>query len=146
MISKVLIATALFFGLQAGAESLAADGDTRVAATNATGDSENIQIDQSRILAHKASDMAMMRSGNLNFGSHYDWGRAQNGYGYCYEWTSQGYVLNGGQPIANFYCEQTRPSLYNWGRANNGYTYCYQWTPDGYAMNGGQPVANFYCR
>lgn len=82
-----------------------------------------------------------------NFGSrtYYDWGRARNGYGYCYEWTNDGQVLNGGQPQSNFYCEERRPSFYDWGRAQNGYGYCYQYTPYGVPMNEGNPQSNFYC-
>jgi len=78
-------------------------------------------------------------------GSYYDWGRGQNGWGYCYEWAN-GYVLNSGYPIANYYCEQENPSYFDWGRGMNGYTYCYQWTPYGVAMNEGRPVDNYYCR
>ena len=78
-------------------------------------------------------------------GSYYDWGRAQNGYGYCYEWTCYGDVLNQGQPVSNYSCEAVRPSYFNWGRAQNGWGYCYQYTPQGLTMNQGQPVSNYSC-
>lgn len=78
-------------------------------------------------------------------GSYYDWGRAQNGYGYCYEWSSDGYVLNNGQPVSEHYCENVRPSYYYWGQAQNGWGYCYHYTPSGIPMNQGQPVSNYTC-
>lgn len=77
--------------------------------------------------------------------SYFDWGRGQNGWGYCYEWTHHGYVLNGGRPVPNSYCERRRPSQYDWSRGMNGWGYCYQWTPYGVVMNEGQPVPNSYC-
>jgi hypothetical protein len=75
---------------------------------------------------------------------YYDWGRAQNGYGYCYEWVN-GQPLHQGQPVSNYLCEQVRPSSYLWGRAQNGYGYCYQYTPYGVVMNQGQPQSNYMC-
>ncbi len=78
-------------------------------------------------------------------GSKYGWGKAHNGYGYCYKWTKDGRVLNAGQPVANKFCEQVDPSYYSWGTAHNGHTYCYQYTSDHVAMNGGTPVADRYC-
>ena len=78
-------------------------------------------------------------------GSYYKWGKARNGYGYCYEYTRDGRVLNGGKPVGNYNCERRNPSVYNWGRARNGYGYCYQYTPYGVAMNEGRPVSNFQC-
>lgn len=79
-------------------------------------------------------------------GSYFDWGQGQDGWGYCYEWTWNGQVLNGGMPVSNYYCESRSPSYYAWGRGRDGYTYCYQWTPKGHAMNQGQPVSNYYCQ
>lgn len=78
-------------------------------------------------------------------GSYYDWGRGQNGWGYCYEWTYDGAVLNGGRPVANYLCESYRPSNYNWGRGMDGWGYCYQWTPYGVVLNDGRPVSNYSC-
>ncbi len=78
-------------------------------------------------------------------GSYYDWGRAKNGWGYCYMWSSNGYVLNEGRPVSNYNCERYRPSYYDWGKGVNGYTYCYQWTSYRVAMNEGKPVDNYYC-
>lgn len=78
-------------------------------------------------------------------GSYYDWGRGQNGWGYCYQWSYDGYILNGGQPVPNYLCESTHPSAYNWGRGMDGWGYCYQWTPYGVPMNEGRPVANYSC-
>ncbi|MGE3682754.1 MAG: hypothetical protein AB7G93_13600 [Bdellovibrionales bacterium] len=78
-------------------------------------------------------------------GAYYDWGQAQNGWGYCYQWTCDGRPLNGGRPVGNYLCEANQPSHYGWGRAQNGWGYCYRWTPKGVAMNGGQPVGNYLC-
>ncbi|MCO5143016.1 MAG: hypothetical protein M9962_08005 [Oligoflexia bacterium] len=78
-------------------------------------------------------------------GSYYDWGVGRNGYGYCYEYTDYGDVLNGGQPVGNYNCEYSRPSEYNWGQGRNGFGYCYQRTPYGHFMNEGQPVGNYNC-
>ncbi len=78
-------------------------------------------------------------------GTYYNWGQARNGYGYCYEWTCRGDVLNQGQPVSNYSCESVRPSYYDWGTAQNGWGYCYQYTPYGVAMNVGQPVNNYSC-
>lgn len=78
-------------------------------------------------------------------GTYYNWGRGQNGWGYCYEWTCNGYPLNNGLPVANYLCESRSPSRYDWGRGMDGWGYCYQWTPQGIAMNEGQPVTNWNC-
>lgn len=77
--------------------------------------------------------------------SYYAWGRAQNGWGYCYEYAHNGAVLNGGRPVANHLCERRSPSYYYWGRAQNGWGYCYQFTANGIPMNEGRSQANFYC-
>lgn len=79
-------------------------------------------------------------------GSYFDWARGRDGWGYCYEFSYDGYVLNGGQPVSNFQCEQYRPSYYGWGRGRDGFTYCYQFTPYGVPMNQGRNVPNAYCR
>ncbi len=76
---------------------------------------------------------------------YFDWGHAQNGFGYCYEWIAPGQALNQGQPVSNYNCEVVRPSFHQWGRAQNGFGYCYQYTPYGVAMNMGQPQANHFC-
>lgn len=78
-------------------------------------------------------------------GSYYDWSRGNDGWGHCYEWASNGGVLNNGNPVSDYYCEQVYPSHYEWGRANDGWGYCYQYTPYGVAMNTGSPVSNYYC-
>ncbi len=78
-------------------------------------------------------------------GAYFDWGRAQNGFGYCYQWANPGQVLNGGAAQPNFYCEQVNPSFFNWGRAANGFGYCYQFTGNGLLMNLGQPQSNYSC-
>lgn len=77
--------------------------------------------------------------------SYYDWGKGQNGWGYCYQWTNTGAPLNEGKPVDNSYCERENPSQYNWGKGQNGWGYCYQWTPYGVALNQGQPVSNYNC-
>lgn len=78
-------------------------------------------------------------------GAYYNWGKAQNGFGYCYEWACNGSPLNGGQPVSNYLCESVRASYYDWGKAQNGWGYCYQYTPYGVAMNQGQPVSDYMC-
>ncbi len=78
-------------------------------------------------------------------GSYFDWGRGQDGYGYCYEYASTGDVLNQGRPQSNYYCERYSPSYFAWGRGMNGYGYCYQLTPRGDYMNLGQPQSNYQC-
>lgn len=78
--------------------------------------------------------------------AYYDWGRGTNGYGYCYQFTPSGHVMNGGHPQPNVYCERARPSHFNWGRSWNGFVYCYQWTPYLAIMNDGRPVPPGYCR
>jgi hypothetical protein len=81
----------------------------------------------------------------LQAGSYYNWGRGQNGFGYCYQYTSYGSVLNGGRPVANQFCENTKPSYHNWGRGKDGFGYCYQYTPQGLAMYEGRPQSNYFC-
>ena len=78
-------------------------------------------------------------------GAYYNWGQGQDGWGYCYEWTCDGMVLNGGAPVANSDCDYYSPSYFNWGRGQDGGGHCYQWTPYGIAMNMGQPVGNDSC-
>ena len=85
------------------------------------------------------------RSPGGGYGSYYDWGEAQNGYGYCYKWTENGSVLNEGRPVSNYLCEEVNPSYVEWGEAQNGWGYCYQKTPYGVAMNEGKPVSNYRC-
>jgi hypothetical protein len=78
-------------------------------------------------------------------GTYYNWGKAQNGNGYCYQWACTGDALNNGQPVSNYSCEALRPSYYDWSKAQNGWGYCYQYTPYGVVMNQGQPVSNYSC-
>ena len=78
-------------------------------------------------------------------GFYYDWGTAQNGWGYCYKWARNGSVLNDGRPVDDFHCERVRPSRPRWGAAQNGWGYCYRYTPYGVAMNEGYPIDNYYC-
>lgn len=78
-------------------------------------------------------------------GAYYEWGRGRDGSGYCYQFTSDGYVLNGGAPQPNFYCEQVHPSHSDWGRGNNGFGYCYQFTPTNIIMNQGAAIPNVQC-
>ncbi len=114
-----------------GADNLGVDGGGIDALLKKEGP-QNIEIE---INAHKEAST----------GSKYGWGKALNGYGYCYKWTKDGRVLNEGQPVANKFCEQVDPSYFSWGTAHNGHTYCYQYTSDHVAMNGGSPVADSYC-
>lgn len=92
-----------------------------------------------------SSRVSAQQMGMSCTGTYFDWGRAQNGWGYCYEWTCAGDVLNQGQPVSNYACEAVRPSYFDWGRAQNGWGYCYQYTPQGLTMNAGQPVSNYSC-
>lgn len=78
-------------------------------------------------------------------GNYFNWGQGRDGTGYCYEFNSQGFVLNGGMPQANINCEKVSPSFANWGRANNGFGYCFQFTPYNIVMNQGHPIANQTC-
>ncbi|MEM7645789.1 MAG: hypothetical protein AAF203_02665 [Pseudomonadota bacterium] len=78
-------------------------------------------------------------------GFFFDWGQAQNGWGYCYKWASSGAVLNNGQPVPNFRCERVNPSRPRWGQAQNGWGYCYRYTPYGVAMFEGQPIDEYEC-
>ena len=78
-------------------------------------------------------------------GSYYDWGKAVNGFGYCYKWASNGKVLNQGQPVENRLCERRMRSNPKWGKAVNGWGYCYRYTPYGVVMNEGQPIENRFC-
>lgn len=78
--------------------------------------------------------------GNPNTGAHYDWGRGRDGTGYCYQFTNQGDVLNGGYPVAEANCEAVRPSKADWGwDRRTGFGYCYQFTPDNLVMYQGRP-------
>ncbi|MGZ3804556.1 MAG: hypothetical protein ACXVB4_10125 [Pseudobdellovibrionaceae bacterium] len=79
------------------------------------------------------------------YGSYYNWGRGNDGWGHCYEWASNGGVLNNGNPVGDYFCEQRNPSYYNWGTGGDGWGYCYQYTPNGDALNSGSPVGNYYC-
>jgi hypothetical protein len=78
-------------------------------------------------------------------GYFYDWGQGRDGWGYCYQWTSSGQVLNQGMPVDNWNCEQSRPSMFNWGQAHSGWGYCYHYTPYGVPMDAGQPAPNYQC-
>lgn len=78
-------------------------------------------------------------------GSYFDWGQGQNGWGYCYEWTNHGDVLNGGNPVHPYSCEKSNPSRFRWSRGQDGWGYCYQYTPYGVAMNEGSLVHPYSC-
>lgn len=80
-----------------------------------------------------------------NHGSYFDWGRGRDGWGYCYEWASNGQPLNQGNPVSNYNCERGRPSYFDWGRGRDGWGYCYQYTPYRDSMNQGNPVSNYNC-
>ncbi len=78
-------------------------------------------------------------------GTYYDWGRGRDGFGYCYHWTRDGRVLNGGMPVDEYNCEARRPSFYDWARSVSGWGNCYRFTPTGLVMNQGQPQAYMNC-
>jgi len=75
----------------------------------------------------------------------YDWGRGQNGWGYCYQFDSHGYVMNLGRPVNNRMCERYNPSYYSWAHATNGYVYCFQFTPYSVVMNEVRSVHPRFC-
>lgn len=77
--------------------------------------------------------------------TQFDWGLGRNGYGYCYEFTMDGRVLNNGQPVNPYNCERTRPSRADWGRGIDGWGYCFQMTPYGVPMNEGRSIDPFAC-
>lgn len=77
--------------------------------------------------------------------TYFNWGQGRDGWAYCYEFNSQGYVLNGGRPVANIHCERVSPSYHNWGRGVDGWGYCYQFAPNGLVMNQGRPQPNMQC-
>lgn len=109
--------------------------------------SQNLfRVDESRYVNQGPKcEVAGVSTQIVPIGHYYDWGRAQNGWGYCYEWASNGTVLNGGEPQSNWNCEQVNPSHFAWGRAQNGWGYCYQWTPYGVAMHEGSPQSHWNC-
>jgi hypothetical protein len=88
---------------------------------------------------------ATIASFPTDYNSYFDWGTGRNGYGYCYEWTNDGRVLNSGAAQPNYLCEQYRPSRFDWGRGQNGYGYCYQYTPYNIPMNEGRAQNNYSC-
>lgn len=79
-------------------------------------------------------------------GSYFNWGRAYDGYGDCYEYTHRGEVLNGGQSVWEGHCESVSPSVYRWGRGYDGYTYCYRYSRSGLMLSQGRTYPNSYCR
>jgi len=74
-------------------------------------------------------------------GAYYNWGQGQDGWGHCYEWASNGGVLNEGQPVDNSFCGQP---YFQWGPGQDGYTHCYEFGGR-WVINEGQPVDNSYC-
>ena len=78
-------------------------------------------------------------------GSYFQWGTAQNGWAYCYEYTDRGDVLNNGNPVDNQNCERNAPSRAAWGLGKDGWGHCYRYAPTGVAMNKGQPIDEFEC-
>ncbi|MCB0422336.1 MAG: hypothetical protein KDD61_15160 [Bdellovibrionales bacterium] len=86
-----------------------------------------------------------LRRGDRHRNSYYAWGKAKNGWGYCYHWTRDGEVLNEGKPVDDRHCERVNPSIYDWGKGKNGWGYCYHWTPKGVAMDEGRPASNYLC-
>ena len=82
---------------------------------------------------------------DYSHGSYFNWGRGQNGWGYCYEWTYDGYVLNEGRPVNTSFCERVSPSMAVWNRAQNGWGYCYRITSNGFTLNDGRPIDPSYC-
>ena len=82
---------------------------------------------------------------NPHTGAYYDWGRGRDGTGYCYQFTNEGYVLNGGANVPESFCEAVEPSKADWARGKNGYGYCYQFTPDHLVMYQGRPQSNATC-
>lgn len=77
--------------------------------------------------------------------TYFDWSRGQDGFGYCYEWTADGKVLNGGQPVPERFCEEKNPSFFSWARSQSGWGNCYRFTPQGVVMDFGQPKPYRLC-
>jgi hypothetical protein len=77
--------------------------------------------------------------------SFFDWGRGNDGTGYCFEFSYDGYVLNGGHPVPENLCESRNPSHFEWGQASNGFGYCFQFTPNHLVLWQGRPVSNMQC-
>ncbi len=106
----------------------------------------DVRLGGSALESHRSAHLTLQKLYHPGHsGSYFDWGTGQNGWGYCYEWASNGEVLNGGRPVGNWLCERENPSYFYWGQAVNGWGYCYQWTPYGVAMNEGRPMANRQC-
>jgi hypothetical protein len=80
-----------------------------------------------------------------NRGTYFDWERGNDGWGHCYEWTTHREVLNNGNPIEDFFCEENYPSHFRWDKGLDGWGYCYQYSPNGYVLNYGAPIPNNYC-
>jgi hypothetical protein len=84
-------------------------------------------------------------AGPPNPGAVYHWGRGADGTGYCFEFTVDGQIQNGGRPVPEYLCEEFKPSYYDWAQANNGYGYCFQFTPQHLVMWQGRPIPNSNC-
>lgn len=120
--TKLLLVLSLFFCLNAGAADIATPD------SYAGGKNTNVQNHEPE------------------YYTFFDWARGQNGWGYCYEFDSYGYVLNNGRPMHPMNCERVNPSYFDWARANNGYVYCFNFTPYGAVLNDGRPVHPSYCQ
>ncbi len=75
----------------------------------------------------------------------FDWGRGNDGTGYCFEFDSAGYVMNQGRPVPENRCEAIVPTHFEWGQATNGFGYCFQFTPSHLVLWQGRPVNNQQC-
>jgi hypothetical protein len=75
----------------------------------------------------------------------FDFGRGENGYGYCYQFDANMQVMNKGMPVADFNCDLTK-SYYGWALHPDGELYCHRWTPYKHIMNKGQIVDAILCR
>lgn len=120
--TKLLLVLTLFFSLNVSA--------AEIAAPDSYAGGENIKIQQNYY---------------PEYYTYFDWSRGQNGWGYCYEFDSYGYVLHNGRPMHPMNCEQVNPSYFDWARASNGYVYCYNFTPYGVVLNNGRPVHPSNC-
>lgn len=140
MTLRSLIFTALAL-ITSGPLAFATETDSTLAGVESQGDSATFRTTELPVEMLLSSQPMSPPS----HGSYYDWGRGQNGWGYCYEWAAPGYPLNGGSPVSNWFCEDLNPSYHYWGQGMNGWGYCYQYTPYGVAMNEGSPQSEWSC-
>lgn len=78
-------------------------------------------------------------------GMYYEWGLAPDGWGYCFQYTMEGHVLNGGHPVSELYCDYYNPPYFTWLQGPDAFTHCFKKSPQGYTLNRGRPVPDEFC-